>query len=158
MCLLLLFFTLHGNDSQWSMTIWTINSQSCFNSVTDMQFGGNGPLVSKEKLFESIMILYMYTAKGQGRTIFTDLNFDCNFKAFAASIIYCIFWTLQLFCLCLCVHIALYGHFIIYLSLPKRTELLSPHLHWISKEMGEEVFQLHVAAPTYPTYPMSLYN
>ena len=41
---------------------------------------------------------------------------------------------------------------IIDLSSPERRDLPSSHLYWKRKEMmGEEVFQLHVATPTYAT-------
>ena len=49
--------------------------------------------------------------------------------------------------------------FIIYLSSPECRDLASSHLHQLSKEMmGEEVFQLNDATPTYATRPMSLYK
>ena len=48
--------------------------------------------------------------------------------------------------------------FIISLSSPECRNLLSSHLHSISKETLGEEFQLHVATPTYATHPMSLYK
>ena len=49
--------------------------------------------------------------------------------------------------------------FIIYLFTSERRDFPSCHLRLISKEMmGEEVFQMHVATPTYATRPMSLYK
>ena len=49
--------------------------------------------------------------------------------------------------------------FIIYLFTSERRDFPSSHLRLISTEMmGEEVFQMHVATPTYATRPMSLYK
>ena len=38
-----------------------------------------GQVVS-EKLFNNIMILYMYTAQGQGKLTLKEQNFDCKAK------------------------------------------------------------------------------
>ena len=47
----------------------------------------------------------------------------------------------------------------LYLSSPERRDWPSSQLHWINKEMmREEVFQVHVATPTYVKRPMSLYK
>ena len=55
------YFTIYGHDSQWSVTVWT-NTQFRFNSRIDMKLGEIGQLISEEKVFNNIMILYMYTA------------------------------------------------------------------------------------------------
>ena len=51
---IIIFFTIYGHDSQWSMTILIWNLVEI------------GQVVSEEKLFNNIMILYMYTTQGQG--------------------------------------------------------------------------------------------
>ena len=45
------------------------NSQSRFNSRVCMKSVEIGQVVSEEKLFNNIMILYMYTEQGQGEII-----------------------------------------------------------------------------------------
>ena len=57
-----------------------------------------------KRLFNNIRIFYMYTAQRQWKVNLAEYNFDC-LKAFATSIIYCKFETLQLvLSLCVCVH------------------------------------------------------
>ena len=65
--ILLLFFLpqLYEHDSQLSKTIWTNSTR--FNSRIEMKFVENWLNASEEKLFNNIMILYMYIAQGQGK-------------------------------------------------------------------------------------------
>ena len=59
--------------------------------------------------------------------------------------------------LCECVSITLKGHSFYNLLIFARTQDLI--CHWISKQMmGEIVFQLHIATPTYATGPMFLHK
>ena len=61
----------YGHESQCGMTIWT-NCQSCFNSMINMKLVKNSQVVLEEKLFNNIMILYIYTVQGQGKITLTE--------------------------------------------------------------------------------------
>ena len=56
------------------------------------------------------------------------------------------------------VFIALIGHSFYNLFIFARMQRLASSLSKYKEMMGEEVFQLHVAIPTYATCPMSLYK
>ena len=64
--ILIIIITNYGHVSQWTVTIGT-DSQSHFNKRSDMKLVKIGQVVSEEKLYTNIMILYMYTTHGQGK-------------------------------------------------------------------------------------------
>ena len=78
-------------------------------------------------------------------------NFDCNLKILLLQSYTVSFRHCRYFCLCVCVHCSKDCSFH-NLSLPEYRDLPCSCLHWISKEMmGQGVFQLHVATPSYAT-------